>query len=232
MSLIEATIILMVLGLLTSVLSPSIGDYVADAKAVKVKEDCEAIGITIARMTRDIGPCLKLNGAAPCMKANRVDLLHSEGPDVLVADLEATAVPFSSAGLAAGSLNWDADNSANSDSMERQFVTNGAGYSTNAVAVRSSGPHFGLGWRGAYMSADIGPDPWGKRYLANTAFLGTAADAGTDGDGSVNQGWSRDVICLSAGANGLFQTPIGGTANFATLRGGDDYVTVISGGTH
>src|SRR5205823_5245010 len=102
MSLIEATVILMVLGLLTSVLSPSIGDYVNDAKQVKVKEDCEAISTTIARMVRDIGPCLKVNGSAPCTKSNRVDVLHSEGPNVQVADLDSNASPFSSSGLGSG----------------------------------------------------------------------------------------------------------------------------------
>lgn len=230
MSLIEATIILMVLGLLTSVLSPSIGDYVNDAKSVKVKEDCEAIGATIARLARDVGPCFKLTGTSPCTKANRVDILHSDGPDVQAVDLEAAAAPYSGGGLSSGSFNWDADNGSNGDSMERQFVSNGPAYAP--VTLQSSGPQFGLGWRGAYMSSGVGSDPWGKRYLANTAFLGVAADATGDSDGSINGGWSRDVICLSAGTNGLFQTPIGGSATFATLRGGDDYVTVVSGGTH
>ena len=44
MSLVEATIILMVLAILTSVLAPSIGDYVNDARQVKAKEDLEALG--------------------------------------------------------------------------------------------------------------------------------------------------------------------------------------------
>ena len=45
MSLIEATIILMVLAILTSVLAPSVGDYVNDARQTKVKEDIEALEI-------------------------------------------------------------------------------------------------------------------------------------------------------------------------------------------
>src|SRR5687767_8655862 len=59
MSLVEATIILMVLAILTAVIAPSAGDYVSDARATKAKEDVEAIGMAIIRTTRDTGlPCI------------------------------------------------------------------------------------------------------------------------------------------------------------------------------
>src|SRR5687767_7383196 len=41
MSLVEATIILMVLAILTAVIAPSAGDYVNDARQTKAKEDVE-----------------------------------------------------------------------------------------------------------------------------------------------------------------------------------------------
>jgi len=44
LSLVEVTIMLLVLMLLAGVLAPSIMDFVRDAQWVKVKEDCEAIG--------------------------------------------------------------------------------------------------------------------------------------------------------------------------------------------
>jgi type II secretory pathway pseudopilin PulG len=222
MSLVEATIILMVLGLLTSVLSPSVADFVNDARHVKVKEDCEAIGVSIARLARDVGPCLKKTGTGPCMKANRVDLLFSDGPKVTAA--EVAAAPFSSADLASTPFNWDKDAGANADSMESQFATNGPGYLTPADTggYATSGPQFGLGWRGAYLPGPIGPDPWGKRYLVNTAFLVAAGDATTPG-------WQADVFCLSAGPNGLYETPIAGGSG--TVRTGDDFIYVISGST-
>ena len=64
LSLVEVTIMLLVLMLLTGVLAPSIMDFVKDAQWVKVKEDCEAIGVSVARLTRDVGPCLKFDGTA------------------------------------------------------------------------------------------------------------------------------------------------------------------------
>ncbi|MBI1872798.1 MAG: hypothetical protein HYS05_02780 [Acidobacteria bacterium] len=59
LSLVETTIILLVLLVLTGVLAPAINDFVNDAKDVKVKEDCEAIGATVMRLARDVGPCLR-----------------------------------------------------------------------------------------------------------------------------------------------------------------------------
>jgi type II secretory pathway pseudopilin PulG len=221
MSLVEATIILMVLGLLTSALAPSVADYVNDARQVKVKEDCEAIGVSLARLARDVGPCLKKTGTGPCTKANRVDLLFSDGPKVAAA--EVTGAPFSSGDLASA-LNWDKDGGTNADSMESQLAVNGPAYLTPADTggYAATGPHFGLGWRGAYLSGPIGPDPWGKRYLVNTAFLAAASDATTPG-------WQTDVFCLAAGPNGVYETPVAGGSG--TLRTGDDFTYVISGGT-
>lgn len=232
MSLVEATIVLMVLGVLSSVLSPAIGDYVNDARQVKVKEDCEAIGVTIARLARDVGRCLKIDAAGGCSKANRADILFSGGPDVVAADLDASAAEFSSPDVQ-GALNWDKEDSRG-DSMERQFVTNGPNYPTPATsgAPLWSGPQFNLGWRGAYLSSVIGSDPWGKRYLASTAFLAVANDA-SDGsaEGNKRGGWSHDVICISAGTNGLFETPFGDHGRHGTPRGGDDFVYVVAGDT-
>jgi hypothetical protein len=95
-----------------------------------------------------------------------------------------------------------------------------------------SGPGSGLGWRGAYMSLPIGTDPWGKVYLANTAFLVVATDA-TDGtaEGDRRGGWSHDTFVISAGPNGALDTPYGGNVNHGTTVGGDDLVYIIRGDT-
>lgn len=244
MSLVEATIILMVLMLLTGVLAPSINDYVNDAKDVKVKEDCEAIGFTVMRLVRDIGPCLRFNAnqdnwqqnfTRHCQKQNRVDILFSDGPDVTQNDLigDASQSFNGNNNVANNQINWD-DDDQRGDSMEHQFVTNDTGprYPTPSTlnTYDRPGPHFNLGWRGAYLSSPIGPDPWGNRYLVNTVFLATARDANQGiGEGEMSGGWSHDVFCLSAGRNSLFETAFGGNQFGGTSRGGDDFIYVISG---
>ena len=117
LSLVEVTIMLFVLMLLTGVLAPSMIDFVRDAQWVKAKEDCEAIGVSVLRLTSDIGPCLRFDASGSCTKANRVDLLFSDGPDVTAADV---------GGTTAGPLNWHTDR-ARGDSMHHQFVENGSG---------------------------------------------------------------------------------------------------------
>jgi len=239
MSLIEATIILMILFLLTAVMSPAVGDYIEDARHTKGKEDVEAIGVSIVRLQRDVGNCLKLVAATACTEANRVDILRSSGPDIVVGDLNTTlAVDFTHADITPGTINWDDDQVADvGDTMEMQFVLNTTPlYPTPAdstpTGFTKSGPQAGLGWRGAYLSAPIGTDPWGKVYVSNTAFLVVASDS-TDGtlEGNKAGGWSRDTIVLSAGPNGIFDTPFGGNVAHGTTVGGDDLIYVVRGDT-
>ena len=236
MSLIEATIILMILFLLTAVMSPAIGDYIEDARHTKGKEDVEAIGVTVNRLQRDVGACLKILATNPCDESNRVDILRSSGADVVVADLGTAATDFADADITPNPINWDDDRVANvGDTMENQFVLNtGPQYPTPAdstpTGYTKSGPQAGLGWRGAYMSAPIGTDPWGKVYLVNTAFLVVDTDATDDaGEGDRRGGWSRDTFVIAAGPNGAFDTPFGGNVNHGTTVGGDDLIYIIRG---
>lgn len=236
MSLVEVTIILLVLMLLTGVLAPSMMDFVNDAKAVKVKEDCEVIGINVMRIARDVGPCLKLNAATRCTKSNRVDILVSDGPDVGFQDLTGDGgVLYSQAGpnISTSNLRWEQDDGSQADTMVDQWVTNIPNYGPpNQDSHKNPKPSFNLGWRGAYIQSPIGPDPWGHRYVVNTVFLAVADDA-TDSanDGSLDKGWNRDVFCLSAGSNGLYETWFGGSNNLGILRGRDDEAYPISGGS-
>jgi hypothetical protein len=235
LSLVEVTIMLFVLMLLTGVLAPSIMDFVRDAQWVKVKEDCEAIGVSVARLARDVGPCLKFNGTGPCTKTNRVDVLYSDGPDVTPGDMAGDAVAnFYGSGVTATDLNWHKDDSRG-DSMEHQLVDNGGGpdYPSpwDLDSHLTPGPSFGLGWRGAYLSPPIGPDPWGHRYLVNTVFLAMASDAPPPVPGQVTGGWSNDTFCISPGPNGLYETAFGGNATHGVYRRGDDFIYIISGDT-
>jgi type II secretory pathway pseudopilin PulG len=228
MSLVEATIILLVLMLLTAVLAPSIFDYYRDAQTVKVKEDCEAIGLTVARLVRDVGPCLKIHGQAPCTMDNRADLLYSDGPANFTIPGVSTVPTF--VGSLASPLNWNLDNTPNSSSMVDQFTTNAIGYAVPGTPeFQATFPAIGLGWRGAYLPSPIGPDPWGRRYLVNSAFLAPAVNVAPNLEGFY--GWNRDVFCISAGPNQTYETPVEGNINGGTNRGGDDFIYIIQGST-
>jgi len=227
---------LFVLMILTCVVAPSMIDFVRAAQWVKANEDSEAIGVSVLPLTSDIGPCLKFDASGSCTKANRVDLLHSDGPDVTAADAGGEAAAgFDGGGTTAGPLNWHTDR-ARGDSMRHQFVANGSGPRYSAPADPGSesfaGPGAGWGWRGAHLSSPAGPDPRGQRYLVNTVFLAVARDAEPGvGAGQRSGGWSHDTFCISAGPNGQYETPFGGNSRHGVSRWGDDLVFIISGDT-
>ena len=236
LSLIEVTIMLLVLMLLTGVLAPSIFDFVNDAKWVKVKEDCEAIAVSVARLHRDVG-CIRLDGTLPCTKVNRVDLLYSDGPqnrartnagDIAVAGDGATN--FFSPNMKTAGYRWDDDLGTYADSLENQMVVNSPAYPLVGPAS-PIGPNFNTGWRGAYLSPPIGPDPWGHKYEVNSVFLTIATNATAVGSGHRNTGWTQDAFCISAGPNGIYQTAFGGNSTGGVVRQADDFITIISGGT-
>jgi len=234
LSLVEVTIMLLVLMLLTSVLAPSMWDFIHDAQWVKVKEDCEAIGISFTRMTRDIGPCLRFTNASACNLAGRVDVLISTGLTATVNTTSGYAENFSGYTVAMTTTNWN--DTSNRDTMENQFVRNTPAYKTPFGNYNPGdvpvGPLFGLGWRGAYLAPPIGPDPWGTAYYVNSGFNAVATDATGTGEGSPDWWWERDVICITAGPNQTLDSPIAGTGtgnSAGTYRHKDDFVFVISG---
>jgi type II secretory pathway pseudopilin PulG len=239
MSLVEATIILMVLALLTATVAPSVADYVSDARQVKAKEDVEAIGTGILRLLKDTGSrCLRTAGTTDCTVANRVDLLVSGGNDPRAAASTDVTLPDSESATNA-SVNWLPDGQAptQQDNVDSQLVLNTPAY-TAATFTGGGGPRMKLGWRGAYITGPVTGDPWGYKYQANTLFLSVANDA-TDTamtpdqaqEGMKQAGWNRSVLVVSPGANGIVETAFGGAGGVGVATGGDDIVYVLRGST-
>lgn len=68
-------------------------------------------------------------------------------------------------------------------------------------------------WRGAYLNVGSG-DPWGNRYMVNTAFLGP--------------GWVQDVVILSAGPDEEVDSDFD---QDGFVQGDDDLAVLISTGS-
>ena len=108
----------------------------------------------------------------------------------------------------AGTTRWaTAPDSDAIDRLDDHLVSNGPGY-------RPKLPGALFGWRGAYVQKRVHADPWGHRYAVNS---GAVADSG------------RQVIVLSAGADGIVETPF-------DLQegpiGGDDIVAILTPATY
>ena len=235
-SLVEATIVLMVMAVLTAIVAPSAGSYIEGAKNAKAKADVETIGAAIDQVLRSTAlPCLSLNGSSCASAATGVVELLVSGSGVGSNEATVSSAVFTAPASAASSvsLNWGGGTNeipdARRDEMDHQFITNTPGYT--AVSFTSGGgPRPGLGWRGPYMTGPMDVDPWGYAYQASTVFLGVASNsaAGT-GEGQVRGGWTSDVVVISAGSNGVIQTAFG---SVATTGVGDDVLYVVQGATN
>ena len=93
------------------------------------------------------------------------------------------------------------------DRLADHLVINGPDYRPVAANIRS-------GWRGPYLDAPaIKPDPWGHRYALNARGL--------------QNGESFVVIVLSAGPNGIVETPFFEVDG--ELDPGDDVYALVAG---
>jgi type II secretory pathway pseudopilin PulG len=243
LSLIEATIILMVLSTLTAVIAPSVVSYTNDAKGVTAKKDVESIGTAIQQLLRDTGfRCLRKNGlvTVDCTVSNRVELLVSAGRDPRAITATDVTVPDLDSVLTQTTFNWlpdsDAPNATQTETMDEHLIQNARTNPYPNVASAGGGPRMKMGWRGAYLSGPISGDPWGVKYQADTIFLTVATDASDLSGNQTQEGlretaWYRDVLVMSAGANQIVETSFGGTATVGASAGGDDIIYVIKGGT-
>ena len=149
LSLTEVTIMLSVLSVMTAVLSPSIGDYVEDARHVKASDDVRVLASTFARFAFDVTRDQGLKGGWAS-----ADLLVGPGDTPMAGD--------------GGDDAWTkAVDAPGVSRLEDHLMVNTPGY-----PGRVSGPRYvAAGWRGAYLSG-LTPDPWGHRYAINVKTMG------------------------------------------------------------
>jgi type II secretory pathway pseudopilin PulG len=156
-SLAEITVILTTLSVLGAVVSPSISNYVSDARRVKASSDVRVIASSLSRFLYDVGGTV-----TPPSKGHAVEVLVGAGATPTLGNqIDAEwALPIDGAGVAL---------------LDDYLVTNSIGY------LRGSSRWLvAKGWSGPYVEAGVGPDPWGNRYAVNVRTL-----AGTVGSSTV-----------------------------------------------
>ncbi len=222
-SLIELTIILVVLSILCAILAPVIGRYVTNAKVVRCREDVQALGSAIAMFVEDTANSYFLQDGSPNegLGASRSDGVNTAGsaPDqssanrvnLLVSDGDIAEVGPD------GDSTWTLQvDFAAVDFMAYHLITNNPGNgSTSAyrtpsdlgkgpatadpmfARAESGGFNSEFAWRGPYITAPIDPDPWGNRYACNVVYLDPVADSGNGS--AASNGFEEDCVVLSAG---------------------------------
>ena len=236
-TLVEVTIILLVLVILSGILLPTIERFIDLARYVKCKEDIGMIASIIElwkvdncrtwfkwHPSGDCGTTAEGTVSADCAQdlqaggsASRLDLLVSEGNE--------DSLPA----LGNGIHYWNtavygSRNTLTVDTMENQLVL-GRPHGGHPYARPDSGNPASCGFRGAYVSTPIGTDPWGTRYLVNVAFLGFPGNRLLDASPATFR--NMDVFVMSTGPDKIADTPF--TVD-GVVAGGDDQIALVSGG--
>jgi len=200
-SLIELTIILVVLAILCAILAPVIGRFIRNARIIRCREDVQAIGCAIWMMIEDTGiGYLRYNGR----QRNDCHIILAVGDG---------HIPVLGSG---GDSRWTAPvDLERKDFLEYHLVLNQPGANTNRryYTPLDLGFNSEFGWRGPYITAPIDPDPWGNRYAVNCEYLGPFNN-------------TEDTFVISAGPNGAISTP---WAIDGVTPGDDDILYVVDG---
>jgi len=229
-TLVEVTVILLVLTILSTIMLPQLGNYNRLARFVKVKEDLGAICSVLKRFIDDVGEPPYGEGwydnYNPGPRKWPIGLLIGNGDTPVDGGY--------------GTQNWTRPNmdefgvTTDGGGMRPEFIVDtfdnhliantpmGSGqWRWRTPVDMERGFHSLFAWRGPYLD-EISSDPWGNRYMANVFALHSPPEAGP------HDRYGSAVVCLSAGPDAEvdtdFNQPFGWTTN------DDDLTAVLSSG--
>ena len=221
-TLFEISVMVTVLMVLAGALLPVMGDSIANARVVRARNDAAQIATALANFQRDVG---RLAFAGPTPRILSRSRIDSRPVEVLISNgvLPALAHTASAPQLVGPARPGDAAASernvlgqwltlSHADALDAHLRFNGRDYPTQA-----KGP--GTGWNGPYLSGEIDADPWGHAYLVNVGVLGGGPSSG---DARV----ACAVFVLSAGPNGIVETPYRQPSSNARACGDDVVVRI------
>ena len=191
-TLIEVTVLLAVIGMLFGLMAGSAGDLLQQSRTLRARDDVEQIGRAIVGFYGDTGFFPRTEDTVAGRPGTlEVGSLYSGAALPEVTD---------SAAL------WER---SRIDLMSAHLTRNLRGYHNRDPLTRR-------GWAGPYVPAGIGADPWGHAYVVNVFYL-DPSDVIVDIDGTS----LGAVYSLSAGPNGVLETPFYQPRDNAVIYGDD-----------
>ena len=198
-TLIELTVVLAVIVTLALILTPSIANSINEARIARARNDCQTIASGLYQFYRD-------TGFFPVWKISR-----NGGAGAPASRLQ-VLVSQGNVPVEDVASQWT---TGVAGSLSDQLVTNAPGY-----ALRTPTSQFG--WNGPYFSSELLADPWGNRYAVNVALVDLSPGAATASGQAKMAVW-----VLSAGPNGIVETPFAQSILSAVRPGGDDIGTRV-----
>ncbi len=230
-TLVEVSIILLTLVILSSIMLPQLGGFNRLARFARVKEDLGAICSVVKALLDDVGESAIYGDAGPDHVPDRnqpIGLLIGEGdiPEIGSADDgELWLLPFGAefgVETDGGGLEpwfWV-------DRLGNHLISNtpldDPDNRWRGPLEMTQGFNSLFAWRGPYMNDEISPDPWGNRYMVNSFALYNPIDAGP------HDRFASGVVCLSAGPDSGIDTDFNQPSGWRT--GDDDYTAVLHAG--
>lgn len=212
-SLLEATLVLIIGAIISTVALGAALNHMDDAKLARAQADTEMIGIAIHSFTND-------TGFAPAYKRGNLRgpqddvffVLQSDGSDPIVD----------------ASLHWPMTNADDRDLLTNQLISNQPGYSGTGNFLGIAYPRMGQitwsrfkGWNGPYLGTTPKPDPWGDRYFVNVQLLTQQGLDAAHDTLTLGVGQRPAVFVISAGPNQRIDTRFDQTADGFTAAGDD-----------
>ena len=202
-SLMEATLVVTIAAVLSSVAVITTSDQVSEADTTSSTSEVKLIGVSILSFMQDTGYApAYLNGDATGPNDTITMIIQTEGSEP-----------------SDGTKTWPSDKSGR-ELLDNQIIHNNPGGS--GIPYKRVGDfewNKFKGWDGPYMSSLPDGDPWGDRYICNTGF-GTSQGAA---QANLSTGKRPAVFCLSAGANRTIETKYLQAAD-EFVSGGDDQI--------
>lgn len=233
-TLVEVTIILLVLVILGAILLPVTERFIDLARIVRVREDIGLLAAIVELWKFDVcNRWFRVDGDSQVFSdSNRVDMLIGEGdiPPTIFAPGSTDDFWRRAFGLA----NF-VDKIENQLALGDPFFPEDNSAATSPYKIPKNLHVFACGFRGAYISTPVTADPWGNRYMINVAWLGPRGSARIFGTSSQVEFNNYDVFVLSAGPDELvsteFQVGIPPNPAPGVIAGGDDQIAIILGGS-
>lgn len=220
LSSLEVTIMVAVLFIVGGTLVPVLTDSVSNARHVRARNDLSQLALSLINFQRDVGPAVfdgsRLGPGGQTTPPRAVQVLLTGGvmpgvsPRVPRPVASTRLLPPSGALDASALVAWTTR--PGSDLVDDHLRVNGRRY-------RPGSGGRGTGWSGPYLTHETQGDPWGHAYLINAAFLPGLPPHATQCDRCA-------VFVLSAGPNGLVETPFRQLATQAAVLGDDIAVRV------
>jgi prepilin-type N-terminal cleavage/methylation domain-containing protein len=191
-TLVELTVSLAVIAVLTAIIVPFVTRYIDDARITAAAAECKSIADAISRFEGDVGRYPFYTSGSGLLQDSNANVIRLEGPGIAPTD------------TTGGSGVWISTSSITVDDLVDQLVLNAPGYPTTTSLAKP------FKWKGPYVT--LKADPWGNKYLVNitnakssSTMAAFVLSAGPNGKVETNFSISETSVVSPSGDDILYR---------------------------